>query len=156
MAEQKKRKAQAPQPEMPEDLAAIMEVAKVRVEERRGARSASDAINSDKEPRKTFSLRLNARELHRLRVIAMMEDEGVTELARRLVLEGLARLEAKHLAESEDAKVAGLVEQLKSDMIRVVIETLTSDAAPSSVRDALRVVDSRSASAEAPPQKHAM
>ena len=153
MAEQKKRKVQ---PEMPEDLTAIMEAAKARVEERRGARSASDAVNSDKEPRKTFSLRLNARELHRLRVIAMMEDEGVTELARRLVLDGLARLEAKHLAESEDAKVAGLVEQLKSDMIRVVIETLTSDAAPSSVRDALRVIDSRSAPAEAPPQKHAM
>ena len=156
MAGQKKRKAQPNKPESPDDLAAIMEEAKARVEERRGARSASDVVNNDKEPRKTFTLRLNARELHRLRMIAMMEDEGVTELARRLVLEGLARLEVKHLAESEDAKVAGLVEQLKSDVVRVVFETLTSDAAPSSVREALKGGDRRSGSAELPQQRQAM
>lgn len=132
----------------PDDLAAIMEAARARVEERRGARSASDLVNDDKEPRKTFSLRLNARELHRLRVIAMMENEGVTELARRLVLDGLARLEAKHLADSEDAQVAGLVEQLTNDVIRVVIDTLTAETAPPSVRDAFKVVGGRTEAKE--------
>lgn len=136
MAGQAKKTKPAMSPEMMD----AMSVARARVAERQGARAASDVVNEDKEPRKTFSLRMDARELHRLRVIAMLEGEGVTELARRLVLEGLANLEVKHLADSDDAKIVSLVEQLKADVAKVVISTLTSAAAPTSVREALEVV----------------
>lgn len=150
------KKYKAGEPEMSDAMTAAMEAARKRVEERKGARSASDVVNNDKEPRKTFSLRLNARELHRLRVLALLENEGVTELARRLVLDGISRLEAKHLADSEDAQIAGLVEQLTSDVVRVVLDTLTGDAAPASIRDALRVVDGRPEAPVKTPRKRAI
>lgn len=142
MADQAKKKHKAHiEPEMSDAMAAAMEAARARVEERKGQRSASDVVKTDKAPRKTFSLRLDAHELHRLRVLALLENEGVTELARRLVLDGISRLEAKHLADSADAQLAALVEQLSSDVVKVVLDTLTGSAAPASVRDALKVVE---------------
>jgi hypothetical protein len=157
MADQakKKRKARV-EPEMSDAMAAAMEAARQRVEERKGQRAASDVVKDNKAPRKTFSLRLDARELHRLRVLALLENEGVTELARRLVLDGISRLEAKHLADSADAQLAALVEQLSSDVVKVVLDTLTGAAAPASVRDALKVVDGRPETPETARRKRAI
>jgi hypothetical protein len=156
MADQANKKRNHGEPAMSDAMAAAMEAARARVEERKGQRSASDVVKSDKEPRKTFSLRLDAHELHRLRVLALMENEGVTELARRLVLDGISRLEAKHLADSADAQLAALVEQLSSDVVKVVLDTLTGAAAPASVRDALRVVEAPREKPKTAPRKRAL
>lgn len=100
---------------MSEALAASLNDARSRVAERQGARSASEALN-DETTRRPFSMRLTAREVHRLRVMSLIEEEGATELARRLLLEGLLRLEAKHLADPKRAQLAEVVDHLNAQV----------------------------------------
>ena len=112
---------------MSEALAESVKAAKERVAELGGARSASDAVN-DETARRPFSTRLTAREVHRLRVMAMVEGEGATELARRLILDGLLRLEAKHLADPKRTQLAEVVDHLNAqvDATKAIINILVS------------------------------
>jgi hypothetical protein len=60
----------------------------------KATRSASEVINQDAAPR-PYSVRLTAREIHRLRVLARACDMKQSEMARQFILDGLLRLEAK-------------------------------------------------------------
>lgn len=78
----------------PETLAAMEAMAQETATRRTGGRTASEAINEDATPR-PYSVRLSARETHRLRVLAGASDVKPSELARQFILDGLLRLEAK-------------------------------------------------------------
>ena len=118
-------KQEASAPPMSEALEASLKAAKVRVSTRKRARGASDAVN-DETARRPFSTRLTAREVHRLRLMALTEGEGATELARRLILDGLLRLEAKHLADPKRTQLAEVVDHLNAqvDATKAIISIL--------------------------------
>jgi hypothetical protein len=78
----------------PETLAAMEALAKETAARRKGGRPVSEVINEDPTPR-PYSVRLSAREIHRLRVLAGASGVKPSELARQFILDGLLRLEAK-------------------------------------------------------------
>jgi hypothetical protein len=78
----------------PQTLAAMEALAQETAAQRKGGRTASDVINDDATPR-PYSVRLSARETHRLRVLARASGMKPSELARQFILDGLLRLEAK-------------------------------------------------------------
>lgn len=144
-------KQKTPDAPMSDALTASMDAAQKRVAERQGARSASDALN-DEATRRPFSMRLTARELQRLRVMALLEEEGATELARRLLLEGLLRLEAKHLADPKRAQLADVVDHLNAQVdatkaiIGILMGGLADQPVPQLVEQPRRKLPGRSVS----------
>lgn len=81
----------------PDTLAAMTAMAEETAARRASqgkVRTASEVINEDATP-KPYSVRLTARETHRLRVLAGASGAKPSELARQFILDGLLRLEAK-------------------------------------------------------------
>lgn len=80
-----------------EDAALMAEEIRKKRKMKPGIRTATEVVNEGSASR-PFSLRMSARELHRLRILAAAENKGPTELARDLILMGLERLEAQFLS----------------------------------------------------------
>jgi hypothetical protein len=81
-------------PALSDELRGFMREARERVAEAATRRDPSDTT------RRPYSLRLNTHDVGRLQAMAALEGGSASELARRLVLEGLLRLEEQRMTDA--------------------------------------------------------
>lgn len=99
-------------PEVREDAALMAEEIRKKRHAKPGLRTATEVINEGSTQR-PFSLRMSARELHRLRVLAAAENKGPTEFARDLILRGMERIEAQLLSSEKRRQAETTMELLE-------------------------------------------